>query len=506
MIAANLCHVLLTARPIEAVAKNLHRLKYAAQHLARDNDEATYADLLAVICEYASEHHTCPDRKMLLDFATTTSSGKSSDRLDVVQKGFSSLDEADESDKALTDISVVMETAVKKARILYQIVTADGYKIRAAGKEQIKLKGGGTRKSNIEDAKRFYRQREAKDLTDELPIPAGVLQENLDRVRDTLLSYQKDDAERIWTGFPHLDNFLVIGPKSVNRYIGILGYTGDGKTTFLNTLVYNMAAAGANILYVSLEHSPEETWSFLTFIHSHKFHNQFTLLPLTTWMQGKHAYPPITEKQFGYFNVVAEDLKKSLPGKIDCQRIWTWEGIVNHLESNQGEMQYTVVVIDYLDHLTMDGDARYHNDEVRKTIHAGQKLTQEFDNQQGIVLITPMQANREGNKAANKGADDDDSPHYNLNGVHMYSEYNQDMAHIFSVYSSDKMKKERKMHVETIKSRSGIRPERVTLTVDENSKKCVVPGVDGGTSISHHGTASEAQLNDERLSMALDVG
>ena len=114
---------------------------------------------------------------------------------------------------------------------------------------------------------------------------AGIWQDNTETLEQQLADYRtKQKEQRVRFGFPEIDDhWVALWGKSVF----IAGSSGDGKSTFLHSAVYNMARAGERILYVSLEFKPAEIWEFLAFIHTHQFRDRMFLPAQSVWQQGK---------------------------------------------------------------------------------------------------------------------------------------------------------------------------------------------------------------------------
>ena len=159
--------------------------------------------------------------------------------------------------------------------------------------------------------------------------------------------------------------------------------------------------------------------------------------------------------------------RRNLPGLLDVQQFRDWESIVAHLETNHKENRYDVLVIDYIARLDVAGDSRFRDQEIKNTIPKAQRLTRSFDENRGLVLISPMQVNRQGNKAAN--ADEESGTRYDLNSISNFSEYQHDMDYIFSVWSDSDMKDRNELEMQTIKIRKGKKPPVALLKIEANS-------------------------------------
>src|ERR1039458_2617566 len=122
------------------------------------------------------------------------------------------------------------------------------------------------------------------DFTPEAPALAGKLDENTDAVRAELDSrlVPQETMGKFPLGLAHIDRNVTVGKQNL-KFIGVVGMSGDGKTTLTNTICYNWLKQGAHILYVSTEHTPLELWQAMAFQHSGHPDYPFTLPPAQDW-------------------------------------------------------------------------------------------------------------------------------------------------------------------------------------------------------------------------------
>ena len=95
--------------------------------------------------------------------------------------------------------------------------------------------------------------------------------------------------------------------------------------------------------------------------------------------------------------------RRNLPGLLDCQQFRDWDSIVDHLNQNHKANKYDILIVDYLGRLDVPGDPRFRNDAMKKLVHDAQGLTRSFDGNKGLIVLTPIQVNREGNKKGSEG-------------------------------------------------------------------------------------------------------
>jgi len=456
----------------EAISKRRNDLKWAANIEKRDDNE--YYKILDVILAYDERHGECPpNKKAIHEFVKTSEEHELrmgwSETILAALKDLNDIDEARR--KSITDVNVLIDRVVKEARIQFFLFAADyvaGIVVAGPTKKVGKFKDP----SGCDDAKAVFYKLMARDLKSEASAPAGILHEHADYVAGALDEkvQPQDTSGRIKIGFPHVDNNIIIGKKNL-RFVGILGMSGDGKTTILNTIVYNILCGGHNVLYVSLEHDPEEIWEFMAFLHSSHEDYDFQLPPLTDWelASDPESGKKVTQQDQINMSRILIDIRdrRNLPGLLDVQQFRDWESIVAHLETNHKENRYDVLVIDYIARLDVAGDSRFREQEIKSTIHKAQSLTRSFDENRGLVLISPMQVNRQGNKAAN--AAEESGTRYDLNSISNFSEYQHDMDYIFSVWSDGDMKDRNELEMQTIKVRKGKKPPLALLKIDANS-------------------------------------
>jgi len=490
-----LVYRLLKENHHEAISKRRNDLKWAATCVKRDDSE--YYKILDAILAYDEEHGQCPpNKKAIHEFVTSSEDPElrmGSETILAAMKDLNNLEEG--RVKANSDINVLVENVIKDARIQFYLFVAEYFaQVVLAGPTKKNPKTGKGDPSGCDDAKTVFYKLMAGDLKSEASAPAGILHEHADDIAAALDEklQPQDTSGRIKIGFPHVDNNIIIGKKNL-RFVGILGMSGDGKTTILNTIVYNILCGGHNVLYVSLEHDPTEIWEFMAFLHSSHDDYDFRLPPLTDWelANDPESGKKVTQRDIENMSRILIDIRnrRNLPGLLDVQQFRDWESIVAHLETTHKENRYDVLVIDYIARLDVDGDPHFRDQQIKSIIHKAQSLTRSFDENRGLVLISPMQVNRQGNKAAN--AAEESGTRYDLNSISNFSEYQHDMDYIFSVWSDGDMKDRNELEMQTIKIRKGKKPPVALLKIDANSGYvCTFNGPSGSD------TAAQADEDD----------
>lgn len=310
----------------------------------------------------------------------------------------------------------------------------------------------------------WLRSEFAKDWSQEAPAVAGMLHENIATVMAGLEDRLKDESgERFPIGLSHIDRCVVVGKQNL-KFLGVLGMSGDGKTTLTNFICYNWLRRGARILYISTEHTPQEIWEFMAFLHQTHPDYNFTLPSLSDWENRK-----VERDDVGNMAKILCDIqeRKNLPGLLDVQQMRDWDSIVDYLTVNHRRNKYDILIVDYLARLDVPGDQRFRDAAMKKLVHDAQGLTRSFDNNKGIVLLTPIQVNREGNKKARNA--EEGEARYDLNAISSISEYQHDLDLCLSVWSDEDMKMGGRVEIQVLKKRKGKQPPVARMDIDTYS-------------------------------------
>jgi DnaB-like helicase C terminal domain len=472
-----LCDALL-AHPehYDMVAVHMDDLRWASQRLTEVSDADLHdaepcGELLQSIVLYARDYKKLPDRKGTIDYAVEIKSkGKASGFADLVTGQLTRMD-AEMKDARTppvrdvpTDIHVLINATTETARKFWHINNGKKYSDMANGGAEVKDPDGSKHKSTPDDAIAWMRKQWTKDLQKLAPRPTGFLDENTEYIKAEIERYTQGDSERIYTGFRHIDDHLVIN-KKLRPFIGIMGFANDGKTTVLMTLLYNMALRGKNVVLFSKEHDPLDCWLHFAFLHSHHYRDEFILPKLSTFQEGN-----ATQEELSWLNRIIDDVQKrvNIPGRIEVQMLTDWESLVAHLTDNHKRNHYDVVALDYLTRLDVPNcEPRWRDRAVGGYINKAQALTRQFDGGRGIVLITPIQINRSGYQSAKKKKEGEKK--HDLTSVNQHSEFYQDMDFIISLFRDEKYEGDLLMEIQKV--RGAQFPPNAKLRIDEYSRK-----------------------------------
>jgi hypothetical protein len=496
MFSLYLCDALLTHPEFyDLVAAHMDELRWSAARLQevtepRLHEEEPVGELLQAIILYAKEYKKLPDRKGTTDYAVEIMSrGKASGFGDLVIAGLERMDEVIEEAKKPpvqeipTDIHVLISTTIEIGRKFWHMNNGQRFSEIANGSKEVTDPNGEKRKSLPDDAVTWMRKHFTRDLPRMSVQPSGELAElgpEVEAEIDRMVS--GDDSERVLTGFQCLDEQIYISKKR-HPFIGIMGFANDGKTTVLLSILYNMAVRGKSVILFSKEHDAAELALCFAFIHSHNefYRGQKSDLPsLREFEEGR-----ATVEDGEFLKGIWRDMqaRKNFPGRIEIQPLTDWDTLTEHLKTHHKRNHYDVCGLDYLTRLDIPGgNPRFRDQDIKNFIGAAQRLTRDFDDRRGLVLITPIQINRSGYQAAKKKKEGEKK--HDMTSVSQFSEFYQDMDVLISLFSDEEMRLKRHILLETQKVRkSGVRP-CATLGIDPRSEKVVdlgLMGFDTGT-------------------------
>jgi hypothetical protein len=173
------------------------------------------------------------------------------------------------------DINVIVINCIKKARKYWFLDALDHCMGIALNGPSRGADGKRGNPSGVDDAKQELYRRLGADASIDPSVPGGIWQENTANTEQKLSDYiNKKKNSRVKLGFGAIDRKFVIRH---GKTVVVAGMAGDGKTSFLTSAVYNMSAAGENILYITMESKPDEIWENLAFIHCDKYRDRFHL-------------------------------------------------------------------------------------------------------------------------------------------------------------------------------------------------------------------------------------
>ncbi len=436
----------------EAVVKHKNALKWATlcdKYVGEKVDPTNAWEILDATLHYAEAYGKLPGRKALLEFCQSSNDFFLSRRAEIIGPDLKALSDVPvEERNAYSDIDVLITGVVLEARKLFHMDIASRYfrdvqqgpKPAKKGEEPGGIEGGVAR----------VQKMWGRDLEVDSQV-GGLWHENMDVVEKRLDDYlNSDENNAILTGFKKIDDAWLISPK-YERCLGILGSTGEGKTLFLKSLIYNIAKQGKNILYITLEVDVETMWEQLAFIYAGVEHGEeFTLPSIQKWLHNKKMKTVRPEDRANMQKAIeAIRRREKIPGLIDVQRIPSWDGILAYLTTNNHKNKYDVLVIDYIARLALPKGfkAEYRNEYYNEVCRKAFQLSRTFDNNRGLIVISPAQPTKDGHRKAG----DDEAGGYTLDDLSYLSFMRMDWDVIMSVYSGDDDKENYQMRVKCLK-------------------------------------------------------
>jgi hypothetical protein len=447
-----------TARAAKCIAyasENAHVLK----KILLDTEKY----ILQRVCDYKAAHDIPPTRELLDTYV------KGQRHHELALKMLGVYDQVEDDLKMVTDrdLSLWVERRrenYRRVRLASGLRTAIDIASGAIAGEK-----KGETLSGPDDAARYARRFMLEDaaLAPNIQPLGGDWAENVDHIRASLLgTLESPERTRIYTGYDKIDEQIIIGPTEEIRFVGILGHTNHGKSSYMLPMIYNMARSGKRILLVPREHSVEATWHRLTFMHA----EFFPKLAIPSYSFWKRKPDQVSEEHKRNLDVLLDDLRerKSIKGSIEVLPLKSWPQIVERVQ--QPEEPYDVLAIDYLSHLETSG-ADKHIDEIKGIIRQAQALTKDYRNGRGLVIITPFQANRDGFRRADEGEMDAWGNYTSdVNAIEWFSQAAQDLDLIIGVWQKDWLKTNGQMKISCVKARASQFFEPHFVKVDRRTR------------------------------------
>jgi len=364
------------------------------------------------------------------------------------------------------DVLVLLETVFAKVRGKWHSALYEKAGRIANGLAAFEWREGREKKEERGPAAamKWLRMQWTKDFADESPTVDGFLHENMQAVREGFSDRMDEKAVtgRFALGVPHLDSNLIVGRQAL-RFIGIVGQAGDGKTSLANFIAYNWLKQGANGLYVSTEHTPKQVWDAMTYLHSSHSDYESRVLPSPKAWDDRRVTPDDVE----FMRQVTYDLegRRNLPGKLEVKEFPSrdWDTIADWMAVYNSKNEYDFLVLDYITRMEVPGDPRWKDQGMRDLIHRIQKMSRNFDEARGLMIVSPVQITKESYKEAMKGEFKEGQGHYTLEAIRTYSELKDDMDLILTVWSDNDMKASGQIEVACIKKREGRQPPAATM-------------------------------------------
>jgi hypothetical protein len=424
-----LVKALIRENAYDLLVENRKYLEFANTVLEGDHSTKALHALMAC----ADSIHKCPENiDSILHFVQ-------SNRLNIKEFG-----KSEAFDDQLRDILADKEESKVSSSILVNMVYYKAYNARVADiySQAGRIASGSvdnpsTKERGPNAAQEYIAEAMQKVVVKTPNDVGGDLVENLDYMQEYINSFIIGNSKRVYTGFQKVDDITLIGPKQRNRWIGILGYTHHGKSLLLTTMLYNMAMRGANVMLVPRESSVEEAWMNIIWLHHNKVCPDRPIAKREDWMR---VGAGVGTEKLKTIEMIIQDLREgnTLPGKIVVFPCNSWEDVEDKLHQTNKKYKFDVLAIDYFAHLEAKGGGKNESDidKHKRSLRKAQMLTLNGieNDKEGLVIITPLQANKKGYEEAAKQEGDDYGIYKSPMAVEWFTQAAQDMDCIMSVW------------------------------------------------------------------------
>lgn len=212
-------------------------------------------------------------------------------------------------------------------------------------------------------------------------------------------------------------------------FIGVLGYTGGGKSTLSRFMVYQMAMADHNVLHVSLENDAISETDKYVLLHAHnpKFNGEFRGISYEGFKLGK-----LSQWEKDALVTVGQDFKETVGGKIIIRQPqqFDWASTRQIIEITHAATPLSATLLDYVQLLEPHAKNSDEN-RVRMTqmIKDLRQFFLTFSPQKKLACISPVQANEDGLKKAS-----DKEGVWTLSAVNNDKELARSMTFLTGIY------------------------------------------------------------------------
>lgn len=352
------------------------------------------------------------------------------------------------------DLTANLKAMVPKTQAYYfQKRNKQASEILTAGKKGVVIESPLTGKEEVyfgaDGARRLLREHlaseEAKDpfaATDpRIHAPADFR----DDPEEALVELFEPHAEQVPMGIEGIDRTIRM---SSGDLVGILGYSGSGKSRLGRTFSYNAAMEGRSVLHITTEQQRKPTRARYQIAHAWMVDPRKAEhfgINFYGWEKGLWS-----DAAKSFMRDVTYDLCNSRGGvTVVYPENRSWSGILDIVSLASQKRTYDAIFMDYLTHVLPAGSRNLREDMTR-VIHEAQRLAATYDGGRGLVFMTPVQGNRKGYEDAQKNGGAWEST-----GVSDWSAFTQDCDVLFYVYQDEDLKYTNKIKVGTCKCREG---------------------------------------------------
>jgi len=202
------------------------------------------------------------------------------------------------------------------------------------------------------------------------------------------------DPDRIKTGINVLDE--IYNGFEKGSYTVVSGMINGGKTTLLMNIAFNMAKAGYNVAYVSLEKKAELFYRRILSNHSSTDYNRIKRGGKEEWGITDHWYHKLQEG--------AKDLLENIKPHLDCLQFvqgTVLTKILSDLDKIRMMKPVDVIIVDYLGVIGFESKTIGRPDLDLAKVH--QRL-QAYGKEHNLVTLTALQLKNSSSKEIRKKA------------------------------------------------------------------------------------------------------
>lgn len=393
--------------------------------------------LLGLIYDHWVEHKEAPSLAILKHH--TVASGESG-LLQLVEDYEASV--KDRTRMEPEDLPSLFERKVEEGKVLKTLDLLT--KAATAAKQGLKVDKGRGRSETYKgpkDAFRYIFEKLDEGVVGAIGSSAthGTLSDSADTMARNyrrIVDPSQLASQVFHTGIRALDEH--VHPKR-GHFVGVKGGAKSGKTRFVRTWMYYLLCQGYNVMHLTYEQSFMEELVAYACIHSHN---------AAIWGPGRgisnDAYwqGRLTQAQRDFLErdlVLDLRERRSLPGELVIRQpegSGSWDEAMIQVTLTNHQVPLDVLVIDYLAAMPVP-DRVEERTYVNRSIQAAKTLAMTFDNNRGLLVVSPFHINREEEaKAGQNGG------RVAANACYMYSQVEKAVNEAYYVYRDDKLDQE----------------------------------------------------------------
>jgi len=185
-------------------------------------------------------------------------------------------------------------------------------------------------------------------------------------------------------------------------FIGVLGYTGDGKSTLCRYILYNLAEAGHNVFHITMETPVEEERNKYIILHAHnpKWNDKYAHISWRKWVEMR-----FTKQELRDLDAIGKDFHDTMGGKLTIRQagVSTWPYVKSMIENQDRVTPLACVFLDYVQLMEPGGSGNDNRrtkmgSMVREIRHFGMNYPSASGER--LTILTPVQANEQGRSKA----------------------------------------------------------------------------------------------------------